>query len=134
MPHGYLSDDEGVDEVHPGELEEAAREAELMPPGPKQKGAKDQQQQQRKKFIAKEPVLYGPFHSQDQVIPQCLQSSTVQFLGCFDAPFSNLEAVFGALESSSTKKSTTSEERASNFPEALLPSLIQVTNLNLFYP
>lgn len=124
MPHGYLSDDEGVDEVHPGELEEAAKEADLMPPPSSSK-----KNVQRKKFIPKEPILFGPFHSQDQVIPQCLQGSTVQFIGeSGNNPFANLEAVFVGLESGMTKKSAVNEGGAV-FPDALLPSLIQVTRI-----
>lgn len=129
MPHGYLSDDEGVDEVHPGELEDAAREAELMPPPP----PKEKEKKAKRKFIPKEPVLLGPFLL-DQAVPQMLQSSCVQFLGGCDwtglSPFSNYETVFSGLESSltSVKKSqvTNIENDKSVFPESLLPSMIQV--------
>ena len=133
VPHGYLSDDEGVDEVHPGELEDAAREAELMPPPQQQ-----QQKKTKRKFIPKEPVLLGPFIS-DQSVPQILQSSNLQFISCDSptwigrSPFSNYEAVFSGIESSlSTAKKSSQVANESEksertvFPESLLPSMIQV--------
>ena len=107
----------------------ASRETELMPSLPPKK-------KEKKKFVPKEPVLIGPFFGGgDQVIPQLLQSSTVQFLGDFSMnPFSNYEAVFIDLESSSgSKKSTYSVSEAANntFPESLLPSMIQVTSCHI---
>ncbi len=133
MPHGYLSDDEGVDEVHPGELEEAEREAELMPPP---SAASSKKSKERRKFIPKEPMLLGPFFD-DQIIPQCLQGSTLQFIRnekWEGSPFSNYESVFAGLESgkksSPSSDSTEKSDRSSVFPESLLPSLIQVKRNN----
>ena len=134
VPHGYLSDDEGVDEVHPGELEEAAREAELMPPS-----QQPQQKKAKRKFIPKEPVILGPFLC-DQSVPQILQSSVLQFIACDPitwlgkSPFNNYDAVFAGLDSSisSSRKSLSSSSQVPNdtekstFPESLLPSMIQV--------
>lgn len=127
VPHGYLSDDEGVDEVHPGELEDAVREAELMPPP----AAASKKSKERRKFIPKEPMILGPFFD-DQVIPQYLHGSTIQFINnekWQESPFTNYEAVFVGLEG--TKKSSFSESKderseRSVFPENLLPSMIQV--------
>lgn len=136
-----MSDDEGVaDEIHLGELEDAAREAELFPPPQTAAGAK---KKEKKKFIPKEPVLFGPFFGGgDQIIPQILQANSIQFIGSlhsFNNPFTNYEAVFSNLESTSslaadsgTKKSQSSENLEKNtvvFPETLLPSLIQVNHL-----
>lgn len=98
--------------------------------------------QKRKKFIPKEPVLFGPFHhqNQDQVIPQCLQGSSLQFIDENSwkiNPFLNYDSIFLGLESVSTRKSLASEERgAATFPDTLLPSLIQVkeTDFINFYP
>lgn len=88
------------------------------------------------KFIPKEPVLYGPFISADQVLPQCLQPSTLQIFSSsssfgFGDPFANYEAVFVGLESSGSssgngKKASSFDADKSVFPENLLPSMIQV--------
>jgi hypothetical protein len=127
VPHGYLSDDEGVDEVHPGELEDATREAELMPPSSSTTSKKSKE---RRKFIPKEPMILGPFFD-DQLIPQFLQSSTLQFINNekWQCPFANYEAVFSGLEGNKKSSSSESKEDRSErnlFPENLLPSMIQV--------
>lgn len=125
-----------------GELEDAAREAELMPPPPLSNKKKDKE---KKKFVPKEPILLGPFFSGnvngDQVIPQLLQANTVQFINCELAnPFLNYEAVFSNLDSSSSSSSalksvlqsseTLSEKNSNNiFPKSLLQSMIQVITL-----
>lgn len=104
----------------------------MPPPTTSSKKSKE-----RRKFIPKEPMLLGPFFD-DQVIPQYLQGSTIQFINnekWQGSPFANYEAVFVGLES--TKKSSFSElkddrsERSSVFPENLLQSLIQVRRLLL---
>lgn len=129
-----MSDDEGVDEVHPGELEDAAREAELMPPS---STAASKKSKERRKFVPKEPMLLGPFLD-DQVIPQCLQGSTLQFIKnekWIGSPFANYEAVFAGLEGNKKSSNDCRDEKNENrsersdrsvFPENLLSSLIQV--------
>lgn len=132
-----MSEDEGVDEVHPGELEEAAREAELQPPTANNStgtSAAPNKRKERRKFVPKEPLLLGPFFS-DQVIPQILQGSTVQFADWAvmgRGPFEDCEAVFSSLEASTvsnfSKKASveSSSVEKSVFPETLLASMIQV--------
>lgn len=127
-------------------MEEAAASAELQPPPPLTK------KKERRKFVPKDPLVLGPFflssdQSQVQIIPQILQASTIQFINNNNSmwqhhlnPFSNYETVFSGLEilsSSSSKKNFNGEFVSSSlassdkgiFPEALLPSLIQVQEL-----
>lgn len=106
-----------------------------MPPP----SAASKKSKERRKFIPKEPMLLGPFFD-DQVIPQYLQTSTLQFINNEKwqaSPFANYEAVFVGLEG--VKKSEVKEdrsersERSSLFPENLLNSLIQVRRLFLLF-
>ncbi len=124
MPHGYLSDDEGVaDEVHLGELEE--KEALAMPSVIPKK---------RKKFIPKEPFILGPFFDSNNCGSELIKASPVQFLNWEWGkrnPFDGyLESVFAHLLSD---EATAKAKQAKEFPEALLPSLIKVTNQMFSY-
>lgn len=125
MPHGYLSDDEGVDEVHPGEAEEKAAMAMPEPP--------TKRKTERRKFVPKEPVMLGPFLFADQQLPPLLQASPVQFIGEIwrTSPFSNYDGVFASLEASHRAKTASSTadvpvKTPVVFPESLVPSLVKV--------
>lgn len=94
---------------------------------------------EKRKFIPKEPILFGPFIHSDQIIPQILQSSSIQFIGNYHTwmnahnhnPFSDYELVFSALEGSRKTSHDPSnpnikESTPSTFPNHLLNSLITV--------
>lgn len=125
VPHGYLSDDEGVDEVHPGELEE--QEAMAMPP------PQPQSKKRSKKFIPKEPIILGPFLAAQDCcsgeFPELIRASVVQFVDLAwerRNPFeAYIETVFADLTS---KESAVAKSTGKEFPEVLLPSLIKVNN------
>lgn len=124
VPHGYLSEDEGVDGPHPGELEE--KEANAYPPQQPQP-----QQRRKKKFIPKEPLILGPFIG-EAVMHELAQASPVQFLNPAwkgKNPFEGCDVVVAGLVSSSSKSSTSV---ANEFSPDLVTVLIEVKLQSIF--
>lgn len=137
---------------------ELQQQQQPPPPPPPQSKRKERRKFVPKDPMVLGPFYFSRDQIQVQVIPQILQASTIQFIDNNNNinsmwlqvnPFSNYETVFSGLEvlsSSSSRKniilngeqvsssSTTPSDKGerSIFPEALLPSLVQVRHIKMY--